>query len=79
MPQQQPKVSPPKPVNQKPSAQFGKTYNFKLRQHISGNFPGLWELSLINKEGKVEKMISDADALPYCLENLQGELENDGF
>lgn len=66
-------------TNQKPSTQFGKTYRFKLRQHSQGNFRGLWELSLIDNLGKVEKMISDADALNYCLENLQGELEADGY
>lgn len=69
----------PKSINQKPSSQFGKSYTFKLRQHISGNFRGLWELSLIDKGGKVEKMISDADALNFCMENLMGELETDGF
>jgi hypothetical protein len=68
-----------KTINQKPSEQFGKTYLFKLRQHKTGNFAGLWELSRINSYGKVDKMISDADALTYCLENLQGELEDDGF
>ncbi len=68
-----------KPINQKPSSQFGTTYRFKLRQHTQGNFSGLWELALIDDLGKVKKIISDADALPYVLENLQGELENDGF
>lgn len=66
-------------INQKPSSQFGKSYTFKLRQHKEGNFRGLWELSLIDKNGKVDKMISDADALNFCLDNLMGELENDGF
>lgn len=66
-------------VNQKPSSQFGPSYTFKLRQYKEGNFSGLWELTLIDRLGKVQKMISDADALTYCLENLQGELENDGF
>ncbi len=70
-----------KPIvtNQKPASQFGKTYRFKLRQHIQGNFKGLWELNLIDDLGKVEKVISDADALNYCLENLMGELEADGY
>lgn len=66
-------------ANQKPSMAFGKTYLIKLRQHKTGPFPSLWELTLLDKFGKVEKMIADADALNYCLENLQGELENDGF
>ena len=69
----------PQTTNQKPSSQFGPSYTFKLRQHKEGNFRGLWELSLIDNLGKVKKMVSDADALPYCLENLQGELESDGY
>lgn len=68
-----------KTTNQKPAAQFGKTYLIKIRQHSGGNFSGLWDCALLTNLGKVEKMISEADALTYCLENLQGELESDGY
>ncbi len=58
---------------------YGQVYMFRLRQHKGPNFSGLWELAMLSPHGKVEKVISDADALPYCLENMQGEIENDGF
>ncbi len=74
-----PQVIKPPTTNQKPASGFGRTYRFKLRQHKEGNFSGLWELSLIDNLGKVEKLISDADALNFCMENLMGELENDGY
>jgi hypothetical protein len=58
---------------------FGKTYTFRLRQHHGDNFAGLWELAILNKMNHPIKVISDADALNFCMENLMGELENDGF
>jgi len=76
MAQSQPQPSPSTPKSQ---FTFGKTYTFRLRQHDQDNFAGLWELCILSPQGKVVKTISDADALPYVLENLQGELENDGF
>lgn len=58
---------------------FGRTYNFRLRQHKKGNFSGLWELAIVDARGNVVKMISDADALNFCFDNMMGELENDGY
>lgn len=63
----------------KSTSQFGKTYTFRLRQHKEPPFRGLWELSLVNHMGRVDKMISDADALNFCIDNLMGELETDGY
>lgn len=66
----------PATTNQKPSSQFGATLRIKLRQHNKdAHFHGLWECTIINEQGKVEKVISDADNLTICLENIQGELE----
>jgi hypothetical protein len=67
------------PLPSTPKEEFDKTYTFRLRRHQGGSFGGLWEMVLLTPAGKVLKEITDADALPYCLENLQGELENDGF
>lgn len=58
---------------------FDQTYTFRVRRHRQGSFAGLWELCLLDEVGRVKKMISDADALIFCMENLMGELEMDGF
>lgn len=64
---------------QKKTYVFDKAYTFRLRRHKGGSFNGLWELTILDKKGQVSKMISDADSLVYCLENLQGEMESEGF
>lgn len=62
-------------------SKFGKEYFFSLRQHNRGPFRGLWELNVIAipRFFKTKKVLTDADALNFCLENLQGEIEADGF
>lgn len=69
----QPQVQP------KPKFTFDKSFTFRLRRHHQDNFSGLWELCIMGKNGQVIKQLADADALNYCLENLQGELEVEGF
>lgn len=64
---------------EKAKYEFDKSFTFRLRRISSGNFASLWELARLNRVGGVEKIISDADALPYCVENLMGELEAEGF
>lgn len=61
--------------------EFGQQYAFTLRQHKSGPFSGLWELNRIEmpKRMIVAEVIADADALPFCIENMQGRIEKDGF
>ncbi len=59
--------------------EFDHVYNFRLRRIKGGSFHGLWELCLMDDHGDIIKTLSDADALNYCIENLQGELETDGF
>ena len=64
---------------QKSKYLYGKGYNFRLRQHKGDNFAGLWELAMLDPKGNILKIISDADALNFCIENLMGELEADGY
>lgn len=64
---------------EKEAPTFGAAYYYRLRQHSGGPFKGLWELTRLNKMGHPIKVISDADALNFCLENLMGEMEIDGF
>jgi hypothetical protein len=60
---------------------FDASYTFRLRRHQGGSFSGLWELTRLrdNPKAEVVKMIEDANALNYTMENLMGELETDGF
>ncbi len=58
---------------------YGKEYIFRLRQHEGDNFPGLWDVDRMDQDGNVLEIISQADALTYCLENVQGKLEEDGL
>lgn len=64
---------------EKPTTQFDQTYHFRLRRHKGGNFHGLWELTLLNKMGHPLKVVDDANALNFVMDNLQGEIEADGF
>lgn len=59
--------------------EYDKTFTYRLRRITGGNFSGLWELARLNRMGHVEKLLSDADALNFCMENLQGDLEEEGF
>lgn len=77
---------PPKPTMATPATPqekdiFGPSYTFRIRRHVGGHWggQGLWELALLNDNGAVKKLISDADGLTFCLDNLMGELESDGF
>ncbi len=63
-----------------PESIFGKTFTFRLRQHNKkSNFSGLWELAILDNAGNIAKLISDADALNFCIDNLMGELETEGY
>ena len=66
------KITPPDPNGE-------VTVTFRLRRHGMGNFKGLWELATVDQKGKVIEIISDADALLYCLDNLHGILEDAGL
>ncbi len=76
----EPIVTPPL-VHRTPrdTYKYGATYLVRIRQHSEDNFSGLWDLELLDKKLNVVKVISQADNLNICVENLQGELESDGF
>ncbi len=76
----EPIVTPPVANKvQKDKYTFGPTYLVRLRQHTEDNFSGLWDLDLLDKKMNVVKVISQADNLNICLENLEGDMESDGF
>ena len=58
------------------------SFCFRLKRYAKPKnpyFKGLWELCVIDEEGKVLEVVSDADGLYYCLENVHGILENMGL
>ena len=66
-------------VEQDPKV-YSECFTFRLRQWKNTQFAGLWELCVMDKNGKsVDVMITDADALTNCLENIGAILENRGF
>ncbi len=69
------------PPSASPEFGFAKAYNFRLRMHSSGPFSGqsMWELTRMNDDGTELKIVSDADKLENCLDNLVGELQADGY
>lgn len=73
------KLAPEPEQPQKPKYEFDQSYTFRLRRHKAGSFSGLWELAMLDQSGQVLKIISDADALNFCMDNVMGELEGDGF
>jgi hypothetical protein len=67
-------------ILEQPPKCYSESFTFRLRQWQNTQFSGLWELSVMDKTGRqVEQIISDADALSNCLENLAAILENRGF
>lgn len=72
-----------KTLAEKSTYTFGKTYIFRLRQHIGDNFSGLWDLDILDEKGieraRVNEVIGQADNLNINLENLGGKIENDGY
>ena len=67
--------APIKPLQTKKSS----VITFRLSKHVDGPFPGLWELVVLKTDGTIDEVISDADMLQYCLDNLHQSLENRGF
>lgn len=62
-----------------PKFKFDESHTYRLRRHRGDNFNGLWELSKIDEKTGKALIISDADALNFCLDNLMGDLEAGGF
>jgi len=70
---------PPTKVIPEPPIQGDLAITFRVRRHSAGSFKGLWELAIMDEKGRVKEVISDADALLYCLDNLHGILEDQGL
>lgn len=68
---------------QKPKFEFGPSHTFRLRQHKGTpefpSFNGLWELAMVDKNGKLEQILEDANDLTSCLDHIQGRFEEAGF
>lgn len=77
---QAPTETPPASPSLKPKYGFGPAFNFRLRLHIEGPFAqqSLWELAQIAEDGK-ELIISDADKLQNCLDNMVGVFQQEGY
>jgi hypothetical protein len=57
-------------------------FTFRLRRPVNPvnpAFKGLWELAVKDSEGAEWEIVSDADGLYFCLENVHGILENMGL
>lgn len=64
---------------EQPPYVFSEAYTFRFRQFGNTNFSGLWELAILDKKGHVEEIVTDADALPNCLEMISNIFANKGF
>jgi hypothetical protein len=76
---QPPVIDEQKPVIAQIKSQRSTEIHFRLSKHVDGPFPGLWELAVMKPDGTVDEIISDADMLQYCLDNLHQVLENKGL
>lgn len=76
-------ASQPSSIKLKPAPEeapkFSPSYTFRLRRHSQGNFSNLWELARLDQFGNVVEVIDDANALNFCIDNLVGRIENDGY
>lgn len=59
--------------------EYARPYTFRFRQWKNTQFSGLWELAVLNREGKVEELITDADSLPELLESIANIFANKGY
>lgn len=65
-------------LNKTNLVKMSKGYTFRLRQHLDGNFHGLWELAMLDEKGKVAEIPEDANGLSFCLESIEGILIANG-
>jgi hypothetical protein len=74
--------SPKKKVDVSANNNKDIEFTFRLRRPAHPKnpaFKGLWELTIKDSENSEWEIISDADGLYYCLENVHGILENMGL
>lgn len=62
-----------------PAREYSEPFLFRFRQVKSGPFGGLWELAVMKPNGKIDEMVTDADALPNVLALLENIFINRGF
>lgn len=62
-----------------PAAEFSEPFIFRFKMFKNTGFSGLWRLEVLNKFGKVEEMICDADTLPNTLEAIGNIFVNKGY
>lgn len=59
--------------------EYSDAFTFRFRKIKNGSFSGLWELSVMKANGKVDEIITDADSLPNVLEMIGNIFANKGF
>lgn len=62
-----------------PPREYSDGFIFQFRKVKNGSFAGLWELSALKKNGKVDEVITDADTLPNVLDMIGNIFANKGF
>ena len=62
-----------------PQAEYGDPFIFRFQRYKNTSFQGLWRLEILNRHGKVEETITDADALPNILEAIGNIFANKGY
>lgn len=77
-------AAPPAPQpSGKPNDEFDPVYIFRIRRHKAGNFHNLWESEMLDpahcEAAPVDKVLDDANALNFVMDNIQGEIESKGF
>lgn len=65
------------PVAEVEDVAHAPEFTFQFRRHVSGPFPGLWELKQIHKDGP-EILRVDADNLSACLDYVTMFFEEAG-
>lgn len=83
-----PKTSPLEPkltsAERAPHPVFEPEFIFRIRRYKAGHhFHNLWEATLLDpracRDTMVIKTLDDANALNFCMDNIQGHLEAEGF
>ncbi len=62
-----------------PPIEYSPPFTFRFRQVKNGSFSGLWELSAMKPNGKLDELIIDADSLPEVLERIGNIFANMGY
>lgn len=66
-------------AEKQPPMEYSEAFTFRLRKIKNGSFAGLWELCAVRPNGRVDEVITDADALPNVLDMIGNIFANKGF